>query len=286
MAASAQSVQISARPDGALQSRQSCGSRTSISPFRSGGGLSARIDIRRRLGQLFGNYGPCYALVRNRAVSGGLGRTSAGKQFRCGVVVCNFVGRAPLAAACLTSGDSMNAIPQAVPAPSAKSSAPAAVSAGATPARWTVAEIEALFALPFMDLVWRAAGPSPAFRCQRYSTLDAAFRQDRRLLGRLWLLLAVGRQQGRAGARKLMPVEDVVAAAKAAKARRVALAWGRLARAEGKGAGAGDDPGEGPGLQTCVTSACCGMARPKSSPTPARLLQPQPRYRRRVLRAR
>ena len=114
----------------------------------------------------------------------------------------------------------MNAIPQAVPAPSAKSSAPAAVSAGATPARWTVAEIEALFALPFMDLVWRAQQVHrqhfDANAIQRSTLLSVKTGGCSEDCG---YCSQSARNKAELEREKLMPVEDVVAAAKAAKAK-------------------------------------------------------------------
>jgi biotin synthase len=97
--------------------------------------------------------------------------------------------------------------------------------AAPTPQRWRVADVVALFELPFNDLMFRAAGASRAFRCER-GAVDAAVDQDGRLRGGLRLLLAVVAPRHGLKAEKLMDVDAVLEAARAARrAARAASAW-------------------------------------------------------------
>jgi len=102
----------------------------------------------------------------------------------------------------------MNAIPQALQASSA---APVAT-------RWTVAEIEALFELPFMDLVWQAQQVHrqhfDANAIQRSTLLSVKTGGCSEDCG---YCSQSARNKAELEREKLLPVEEVVAAAKAAK---------------------------------------------------------------------
>ncbi|MBK9444942.1 MAG: biotin synthase BioB [Betaproteobacteria bacterium] len=108
----------------------------------------------------------------------------------------------------------MNAIPQAVPAPtvSSFSCAPAAP--------WTVAEIEALFNLPFMDMIWRAQQVHrqhfDANEIQRSTLISVKTGGCSEDCG---YCSQSARNKAELEREKLMPVADVVAAAKAAQAK-------------------------------------------------------------------
>jgi biotin synthase len=108
----------------------------------------------------------------------------------------------------------MNAIPQAVQAPTVSpfSCAPAAP--------WTVAEIEALFDLPFMDMVWRAQQVHrqhfDANEIQRSTLISVKTGGCSEDCG---YCSQSARNKAELEREKLMPVADVVAAAKAAQAK-------------------------------------------------------------------
>ena len=112
----------------------------------------------------------------------------------------------------------MNAIPQALSAcsPAASSS----VQPAAAARKWTVAEIEALFALPFMDLVWRAQQVHrehfDANEIQRSTLLSVKTGGCSEDCG---YCSQSARNKTELEREKLLPVADVVAAAKAAKAK-------------------------------------------------------------------
>jgi biotin synthase len=82
---------------------------------------------------------------------------------------------------------------------------------------WSVAEIEALLALPFMELVFRAAEIHRQFFDPTKVQLDADFHQDRWLSGRR-LLPAVGSSRYAGGKQPMMTVDEVIDAARTAKA--------------------------------------------------------------------
>lgn len=106
----------------------------------------------------------------------------------------------------------MNAVPQAVQAPSAAKSTVAASSV------WSVAEVEALFNLPFMDLVWRAQQVHrehfDANEIQRSTLISVKTGGCSEDCG---YCSQSARNKAELEREKLMPVEDVVAAAKKAK---------------------------------------------------------------------
>jgi biotin synthase len=108
----------------------------------------------------------------------------------------------------------MNAVPQAVQAPSV---APSTATASAA---WSVAEVEALFNLPFMDLVWRAQQVHrehfDANEIQRSTLISVKTGGCSEDCG---YCSQSARNKAELEREKLMPVEDVVAAAKAAKAK-------------------------------------------------------------------
>jgi biotin synthase len=108
----------------------------------------------------------------------------------------------------------MNAVPQAVQAPSVAPSTTAASAA------WSVAEVEALFNLPFMDLVWRAQQVHrehfDANEIQRSTLISVKTGGCSEDCG---YCSQSARNKAELEREKLMPVEDVVAAAKAAKAK-------------------------------------------------------------------
>jgi biotin synthase len=111
----------------------------------------------------------------------------------------------------------MNAIPQTVPAPSSCASS---ADAGKSTARWSVAEIEALFDLPFMDMVWRAQQVHrqhfDANEIQRSTLISVKTGGCSEDCG---YCSQSARNKAELEREKLMPVEEVVAAAKAAKAK-------------------------------------------------------------------
>ncbi|MFC5301493.1 biotin synthase BioB [Azospira restricta] len=104
----------------------------------------------------------------------------------------------------------MNAIPQTQPLSSA------APAVAATP--WTVAEVEALFEMPFMDLVWRAQQVHrqhfDANEIQRSTLLSVKTGGCSEDCG---YCSQSARNKAELEREKLMPVEEVVAAAKKAK---------------------------------------------------------------------
>jgi len=107
----------------------------------------------------------------------------------------------------------MNAIPQT------QQLSPAASSASAPAAQpWTVAEVEALFAMPFMDLVWRAQQVHrqhfDANEIQRSTLLSVKTGGCSEDCG---YCSQSARNKAELEREKLMPIEDVVAAAKKAK---------------------------------------------------------------------
>jgi biotin synthase len=106
----------------------------------------------------------------------------------------------------------MNAIPQAIPACSSSDLRPAAASP------WSVAEVEALFELPFMDLVWRAQQVHRqhfnANEIQRSTLLSVKTGGCSEDCG---YCSQSARNKAELEREKLMPIEDVVAAARAAK---------------------------------------------------------------------
>ncbi len=108
----------------------------------------------------------------------------------------------------------MNAIPQAIPACSPQ----AVPAAGAR--KWAVADVEALFALPFMDLVWRAQQVHrehfDANEIQRSTLLSVKTGGCSEDCG---YCSQSARNKAELEREKLLPVADVVAAAKAAKAK-------------------------------------------------------------------
>ena len=112
----------------------------------------------------------------------------------------------------------MNAIPQAVQAPSVSTSASAIGASGI--AKWSVAEIEALFDLPFMDMVWRAQQVHrqhfDANEIQRSTLISVKTGGCSEDCG---YCSQSARNKAELEREKLMPVEEVVAAAKAAKAK-------------------------------------------------------------------
>jgi biotin synthase len=112
----------------------------------------------------------------------------------------------------------MNATPQAV-----QSCSPSAVAraAGAPAARqWSVAEVEALFDLPLMDLLWRAQQVHrqhfDANEIQRSTLISVKTGGCSEDCG---YCSQSARNKAELEREKLMPVEEVVAAAKAAKAK-------------------------------------------------------------------
>ena len=108
----------------------------------------------------------------------------------------------------------MNAVPQAVQAPSVAPSTTAASAA------WSVAEVEALFNLPFMDLVWRAQQVHrehfDANEIQRSTLISVKTGGCSEDCG---YCSQSARNKAELEREQLMPVADVVAAAKAAKAK-------------------------------------------------------------------
>ena len=108
----------------------------------------------------------------------------------------------------------MNAVPQAVQAPSVAPSTATASSA------WSVAEVEALFNLPFMDLVWRAQQVHrehfDANEIQRSTLISVKTGGCSEDCG---YCSQSARNKAELEREQLMPVADVVAAAKAAKAK-------------------------------------------------------------------
>ncbi|HEX5802237.1 MAG TPA: biotin synthase BioB [Azospira sp.] len=106
----------------------------------------------------------------------------------------------------------MNAIPQTLQT----SPASAASSAAASP--WSVAEVEALFNMPFMDLVWRAQQVHrqhfDANEIQRSTLLSVKTGGCSEDCG---YCSQSARNKAELEREKLMPVEEVVAAAKKAK---------------------------------------------------------------------
>jgi biotin synthase len=108
----------------------------------------------------------------------------------------------------------MNAVPQAVQAPSVAPSTATASSA------WSVAEVEALFNLPFMDLVWRAQQVHrehfDANEIQRSTLMSVKTGGCSEDCG---YCSQSARNKAELEREQLMPVADVVAAAKAAKAK-------------------------------------------------------------------
>jgi biotin synthase len=108
----------------------------------------------------------------------------------------------------------MNAVPQAVQAPSV------APSTAAASAAWSVAEVEALFNLPFMDLVWRAQQVHrehfDANEIQRSTLISVKTGGCSEDCG---YCSQSARNKAELEREQLMPVADVVAAAKAAKAK-------------------------------------------------------------------
>ena len=108
----------------------------------------------------------------------------------------------------------MNAVPQAVQAPSVAPSTATASSA------WSVAEVEALFNLPFMDLVWRAQQVHrehfDANEIQRSTLISVKTGGCSEDCG---YCSQSARNKTELEREQLMPVADVVAAAKAAKAK-------------------------------------------------------------------
>jgi biotin synthase len=112
----------------------------------------------------------------------------------------------------------MNAIPQAVQAPSVSTSASAIGASGI--AKWSVTEIEALFDLPFMDMVWRAQQVHrqhfDANEIQRSTLISVKTGGCSEDCG---YCSQSARNKAELEREKLMPVEEVVAAAKAAKAK-------------------------------------------------------------------
>ena len=108
----------------------------------------------------------------------------------------------------------MNAIPQAVQAPTVSP-----ISC-ATSAPWTVAEIEALFDLPFMDMIWRAQQVHrqhfDANEIQRSTLISVKTGGCSEDCG---YCSQSARNKAELEREKLMPVADVVAAAKAAQAK-------------------------------------------------------------------
>ena len=112
----------------------------------------------------------------------------------------------------------MNATPQAV-----QSCSPTAVAraVGAPAARqWSVAEVEALFELPLMDLLWRAQQVHrdhfDANEIQRSTLISVKTGGCSEDCG---YCSQSARNKAELEREKLMPVEEVVAAAKAAKAK-------------------------------------------------------------------
>ena len=108
----------------------------------------------------------------------------------------------------------MNAVPQAVQAPSVAPSTATASSA------WSVAEVEALFNLPFMDMVWRAQQVHrehfDANEIQRSTLISVKTGGCSEDCG---YCSQSARNKAELEREQLMPVADVVAAAKAAKAK-------------------------------------------------------------------
>jgi biotin synthase len=104
----------------------------------------------------------------------------------------------------------LNAIPQTQPISSAAPAVAAKV--------WTVAEVEALYALPFMDLVWRAQQVHrqhfDANEIQRSTLLSVKTGGCSEDCG---YCSQSARNKAELEREKLMPVEEVVAAAKKAK---------------------------------------------------------------------
>lgn len=111
----------------------------------------------------------------------------------------------------------MNAIPQAV---QSCSSTPAAAAKSANTRQWSVAEVEALFELPLMDLLWRAQQVHrdhfDANEIQRSTLISVKTGGCSEDCG---YCSQSARNKAELEREKLMPVEDVVAAAKAAKAK-------------------------------------------------------------------
>ena len=107
----------------------------------------------------------------------------------------------------------MNATPQAL-------AERASVSPAAAAHKWSVAEVEALFELPFMDLVWRAQQVHrqhfDANEIQRSTLLSVKTGGCSEDCG---YCSQSARNKAELERERLMPVDDVVAAAKAAKAK-------------------------------------------------------------------
>lgn len=111
----------------------------------------------------------------------------------------------------------MNANPQALSSANV-SNAPGAMPSQSAGRQWTVAEVEALFALPFVDLVWQAQQVHrrhfDANAVQRSTLLSVKTGGCSEDCG---YCSQSARNKAELEREKLMPVEDVVAAAKAAK---------------------------------------------------------------------
>lgn len=112
----------------------------------------------------------------------------------------------------------MNAIPQAIPACSSQPAAQPVSDDASTRKTWSVAEIEALFALPFMDLVWHAQEVHrqhfDANEIQRSTLLSVKTGGCSEDCG---YCSQSARNKAELEREKLLPVADVVAAARAAK---------------------------------------------------------------------
>ena len=109
----------------------------------------------------------------------------------------------------------MNAIPQTL-----NSCSPASAASATGSSCWSVAEVEALFNLPFMDLVWRAQQVHrenfDANEIQRSTLISVKTGGCSEDCG---YCSQSARNKTELEREKLMPVEDVVAAAKAAQAK-------------------------------------------------------------------
>ena len=157
---------------------------------------------------------------------------------------------------------------------------------------WTRAEIRALFALPFPELMFEArAHPPDAFRSGRGADLDAAVDQDRRLPGGLRLLPAERALRHRRRCRKAdersTRCSAEARAAKAAGASRFCMgaAWRSPKDRDVENVCAMVEGVKALGLETCATLGMltrrAGAAAQGSRP---RLLQPQPRHLAGILR--
>ncbi len=94
---------------------------------------------------------------------------------------------------------------------------------------WRLEEIEALFELPFTELVFRAAEVPPGLvRSHRTADFPAPVREDRRLPRELRLLQQSQHFKTATTASKLMAADEVIAQAAEAKAGgRSGSAWAR-----------------------------------------------------------